>query len=653
VSIAGSPTTTPDSRFDAVSDPENAFAEGFGYYVNAVVSGSHQVIDGISSTSADVYELEDPAAVSPRTDSVAAWVGACLYDLTDGANEPWDQVDGTGAAADRPFMVVDSMSGAVTGSRFAQAWYDAGYSNTATSVLFIHYGLSPDDDDEPNDDAAHGTVPATFGFRRVHRVLNLLNEDWCSLTIAQSASSLQVDVTYDRADTANLAELEVQDLAGKVLARGAFAGAAGPLHAATGPLPAGTYRARIVNAGTKCIGDYGLQAYVPMTISGGEFRAWTVNRPYDVAVPLRGGVEPYALSVGGLAYLNPPGLTLDGPANRVHGNLGTIGTFSFVLTATDDGSPQHTTSLLERLVVNPELLLHVGEFVAFARDRPLAGRCFSTGGTAPYALRVEPGALPEGVAVPPGEICFSGVPTVAGSTPLRLAANDVAGSESSADTTGVVCVGDGPATLAAGDGACGFWFDAVLGSKASIAIATAKKQPKRVLRVVVVGPDGTSDVPVVVKTRLGRASVAGFITPVTGRFYCVTASADGPASQLAAKIAVAPPKSGRGGDGTEAFATGSELPVEFGAIAGARLKFTAKPDRSGLLLSAVSLTDPTGASVLFAAGEVVEKNGAITITKTLAVGGTWTLVVGAKPGPQGHFTWSFSLKQPKGVAYAE
>lgn len=651
-SIAGPATTQDDARFDAVSDEENAFAEGFGYYMNSVITNTHQVIDGVSSSSAIVYELEDPVATSPKRDTVAAWMAACLYDLTDAANEPWDKVDGTGALGDRPFLVVDSLTGAVTGPRFAQAWYDAGYATTASSDLFIHYGLAPDDADEPNDAAAGATVLTQFGFKRVHRVLNLRNEDWLRFALPDAANSLVVDVAYDRSVTGAAASLEVQNLAGVVLARGALVGAIGPLHAVTGPLPAGTYRTRIVNSGSVAVADYTVQAYLPLTISGSALPAWTVRRPYDVSVPVTGGVAPHELTVGGNTFLDPPGLFLDGPKDRVHGTPQNIGTFSFVMTADDDGGPKNSTSALQSLVINPELLLEVGEFLAFAQGKPLAGRCPFTGGTAPYTLNVAAGALPAGVLVAPGDLCFTGAAALPGSSPLLLDGIDVAGSTSTVQTLGVVCVAFGFTPLQSDAAACGFWFDAVQGSAASVAVSTVRKQPKRALRLVVTGPDGTTEIAAVVKSGVGKASLSRFIAPVSGRFYCVIASDAGAATQLAAKGRVAAPKSGAGVNGTETFVSGDELAVEIGALAGAKLTFAAKPDKSGLQMTAVRLTDPTGASLPLDAGDVVEKKGTITIKKTLAISGTWTLVLGAKPGPQGHFKYKYQVKEPKKVVYS-
>jgi hypothetical protein len=49
---------------------------------------------------------------------------------------------------------------------------------------------------------------------------------------------------------------------------------------------------------------------------------------------------------------------------------------------------------------------------------------------------------------------------------------------------------------------------------------------------------------------------------------------------------------------------------------------------------------------------VAAKGRGLTITHTLNVTGTWQVLLGAQPGPQGHFKYTFKLKQPKGVVYS-
>jgi hypothetical protein len=45
-------------------------------------------------------------------------------------------------------------------------------------------------------------------------------------------------------------------------------------------------------------------------------------------------------------------------------------------------------------------------------------------------------------------------------------------------------------------------------------------------------------------------------------------------------------------------------------------------------------------------------DGSITFKRTLPLSGTWTVVIGADPGPQGKFTYVFSVKEPPGAVYS-
>ena len=89
-----------------------------------------------------------------------------------------------------------------------------------------------------------------------------------------------------------------------------------------------------------------------------------------------------------------------------------------------------------------------------------------------------------------------------------------------------------------------------------------------------------------------------------------------------------------------------------GVLGGAALTFTAKADKSGLALTAMHLLDPSGTVVPLAPSEVTAKGAALTIKKTLPTSGVWTVVLGAKPGPAGQFSYSYKLKQPPKVAYS-
>ena len=65
------------------------------------------------------------------------------------------------------------------------------------------------------------------------------------------------------------------------------------------------------------------------------------------------------------------------------------------------------------------------------------------------------------------------------------------------------------------------------------------------------------------------------------------------------------------------------------------------------------MRDPAGNAVSFASYVTTSPLGG-TLTATLATGGTWTVVLGATSvsGTPGKLSYSFSIAQPKGVAYS-
>jgi putative Ig domain-containing protein len=652
--IAASPTTAMDATFDKTTDAENAFAEGFGHYLNAAVSGTATFMDGVSSSSATQIDLESPTILAPKGPAVAGWVAAALYDLVDGANESWDTFDGGNGALDKVLQTVDSLTSPVTADSFYEAWGQLGFAGDALARDFIRHGLLGDDADEPNDSSTERKNLTQWGFARTGRVLNLYNEDWYDVTLPADTDEMTVDVVYDRGAISAVVSLEVRSSAGALLGSGSYLPLGGPLRAALGAQPAGTYRVRVKHESGDRVDAYALQCFSKLTIAAESFRPWTVNRPYDVPVDAQGGVKPYTLTVE-QPFVAPPGLILDGPNSRVRGAPSEAGTYEFSLTVRDAATPNNLASVSQHFVVHPELTFSFGEFFAVPLGRALDRPGAYAGGTAPFTFATTQGALPDGIGFAPGEFRFVGTPTTAGSTRFTLEGTDVAGSSATSETTGVVCGPFGDATLAAGGSACGFWFDAVYGTTVSVAVKTAKKQTKRALRIAILAPDGSTAVPVAVKTRPGKASVLPFVAPATGRFYCVVASDDTlGASVLTGAVGLKLPKKGKGDSGDQPFPPGSDLTVEVGAVAGASLTLSAKPAKgSSVVVRYPYLVAPDGTVTPLTSADVIESKGGVTFTRTLPASGTWQVVLGLKPGPAGSFTYTYKIQQPKGVPYSE
>src|SRR6185436_475835 len=116
-----------------------------------------------------------------------------------------------------------------------------------------------------------------------------------------ATDALTASVVYDRTRFAGTTiRLEIQSQTGAVLVTGAALpndGGVGPIVAKTGPLSAGVYRARVALASGGPLTNYTLQVFSALAFKSGEFQPWTLGRPINVPVNIKGGVPPYSLVV--------------------------------------------------------------------------------------------------------------------------------------------------------------------------------------------------------------------------------------------------------------------------------------------------------------------------------------------------------------------
>jgi len=351
-----------------------------------------------------------------------------------------------------------------------------------------------------------------------------------------------------------------------------------------------------------------------------------------------------------------PGLAFDAPTMRVFGTPTTIGSFQVTVKLTDAGSPANVVQRSGTATIHDVLKIAVAPFVGFPLGKPAETTLPTTGGTLPFTLAMTSGALPSGLVFDPNSLHVTGVLTAGPSSAFALGGIDVAGSADQVTTRGVVAHPSSGknvvADLVAGEDACGWWFDAALGSKVSFTAATAKGHVKRVLAGLVLAPDRTAVVSGKIKTKLGSLTGSGFVCPASGRYYVIASTIDGEATQLLGNVHVLPPKSGK--SKLPVFAAADTTTVEVGAVPGATLtlKFAGEK-KTGLVARVVSVTDPTGTQVPFVASVKTTAIGG-TLTLALPVGGTWTVVLGATStsGVPGKLSYSYAIKQPKGVTYS-
>ena len=652
--LAAPPGTAIDDRADVVTTPPNGFAVGCGHALFAAVTGQTTWIDTSSSGAASFLDLESPSLTSARGPSVAGWVGAALFDLLDADNEHHDRADGTVDGGDRIVAALERLTSAPDAGGFAEAWNAQGFDTRALSRVFIAHGLLADDVFEPNDDADESAPGIATGERLDGLVLNVGNEDWFDLVLAAPVADLVADVGANRVRYPATLELELSDAAGQRIGQRLDSGL-GPVSLATGPLAAGAYRLRVAHVSGLALPAYSLQAGERLRLGLTPLRDWTVGRPYAQPLPLTGGIGARRLAVEtGTA---PPGLVFDAVGQQVSGTPATAGRYEFQLVARDAGSPEHAVAVSHSVVIHDVLSLQPGPFLPFALGSPNDLRRPHLGGTPPLAVELTSGALPSGLTMFADAPRFHGTPTTAGSLPLSLRATDVAGSVSEAATTAVVCVRlaePGTAVaLAPGPSACGYFVDAVQGSRIAVAVAPRPKGPKRALGAVMLDAHGEplEGAAVRLPARASKASVTLAAAPVTGRYFVVLHGDDGDAAELLASASVAAPRSGKGR--LKDVASGDRVTIEFGALAGARVRLAAKAEKAaGQSLTALSLVGPDG--VPLALSEIAESKGAkLAIDAVLPVSGTWRLLVRASGDRPGDITYKLRLTQPRGVTFTQ
>jgi hypothetical protein len=652
-SIAGLPPGTPNHGFDVVSNDRNAFTEGFGSCLWAAVSGSTQLVNATGPNSGVAYDLEAPSISVTKGPDVAGCVAAGLFDLVDPANETSDRVDGV-ATSGRVVQVVGAMGVAPTVSLFVQAWTDAGFDSAGLARALIGAGALRDDTSEPNDDLGELNVLGSIGVRRSNQVLNRFNEDWYSLTLPLALPTLMADATYSNTGVEVVVALEIRNAAGALVAMGAPVGTSTQIRASVGPLPAGTYKLGVRHLGGGDAVTYTIQAFAPLTIAATPIDDWTAGRPYDASLGVAGGVAPYTLSVA--TGTLPPGLILNSVTQHAIGTPTTPGVYEVSIGLRDDGNPASAVTHDTTVTIHDVLTIPIARYVAFAAGRALDVGLPTSGGTPPFTLTMPSGALPDGLAMAPGTFDVTGTAGPQPSVTLEMDAIDVAGSSDHITTRAVVAaaadVPNAPADLAAGDDACGWWFDAVKGSAVSFKAKTAKGAVKRLLAGAVLAPDRSEVLTAKVKGKLGGLSVSKLVCPLSGRYYVIAASDAGEATQLLGNVAVAPPKAGKAK--LVDFAQTATTTVEVGALPGAVLTLKMKGDKKQQLTPrVVSVTKPDGTPVVFGGNVVVDGFNAI-LTMTFAEGGTWTIVVGATSatGTPGKLSYSYKLAQPKDAAYS-
>lgn len=655
-SVAGAVSVASDTRFDTVTDAENAFVEAFGSYLHTAITSVPNVVDGLTPTTATTYDLETLATSQRKGSDVPSRVAAALYDLVDAANETTDGVDGTaGAAKDIPLALVSDIVPPITATSFLDAWIAGGNSGPAASRIWISNGVLDDDVYEPNDAVGEVAGIGSAPLVKQNLVLAAGNEDWFEFQTSSAGQALAVEIYFDRAVYRTGITVQVLNTGGTVIANGNPVGTTGPFRAITSALAVGTYRVKVKHTSGPTIARYAVQVAPPVVFSTTQGTGWTVGRPISVQFAASGGVPPYTFSVDAAAPL-PAGLSFDAGTLQVTGTPTTVGTGFLQVVLTDSAANAHVVAAGGAFTVHPAVDVNPGEFTPFALGKSHARAVPVTGGTTPRQLTLG-GELPGGIGFNPSTQRFEGTPDAAGFTRYQLDAVDLAGSTDTASGTAVVCVPfETTATVAdlpEGDAAAGFWFDGVEGSVASVKIAMAKGAAKRTLLVTAIGPDGQKIEGAVAKGGAGKATVSKLACRRSGRYFVVVSSKSGVASQIVGTVKTVLPTKGTIKQG--AFAPGSTIDIRFGALAGAVFKLKVTPDKpSGAKIGLAFVGLPDGNLLdLNAAGAVVKEvaNGT-QLEVTLPTSGSYRVVVVCRPDTAAKKVGgSWSLRQPAGVRF--
>jgi hypothetical protein len=155
-------------------------------------------------------------------------------------------------------------------------------------------------------------------------------------------------------------------------------------------------------------------ASTQLSITTTSLASGTVNTAYSKTLQASGGTPGYIWNITSGSL--PAGLTLAATTGVISGTPTASGTFSFVVTVTDTGSPVQNTaaSLSITVAAGTALAITSSSLGGGTTGLPYSQTLQATGGTPGYTWNITTGSLPAGLTLASTTGIISGTPSVAG-----------------------------------------------------------------------------------------------------------------------------------------------------------------------------------------------------------------------------------------------
>jgi hypothetical protein len=181
-----------------------------------------------------------------------------------------------------------------------------------------------------------------------------------------------------------------------------------------------------------------------LSLSPANLANGSVNTNYSQTLIASGGTNPYTYVV--TSGLLPLGLSLAPATGVLSGSPTTANTYTFTVTATDNGKPQNNVAKSYTVVITGPLAISPAMLANGLIGSNYSQTISASGGTGPYSYAVTSGSLPLGLSLAPATGIISGSPNTADTYTFTVTATD-AGSPQNSGSKPYTVVISGPLVL--------------------------------------------------------------------------------------------------------------------------------------------------------------------------------------------------------------